>query len=69
MADYWGVDESDQSEEAWLERDRNFGAYIQPLVDAFVVAGEKMKLAVEEEERQEVAELEELWGLPATSRL
>jgi hypothetical protein len=68
MADYWGVDEDDDSEEAWLERDRHFGAYIQPLVDAFVVAGESMKRAVEEDERQEVAELEEMWSLSATSR-
>jgi hypothetical protein len=68
MADYWGVDEDDDSEEAWLVRDRNFGAHIQPLVNAFGVAVENMKRAVEEEERQEVAELEEMWSLPATSQ-
>jgi len=38
MADYWGVDENDDPEEPWLERDRRFGAHIQPLVDAFIAA-------------------------------
>jgi hypothetical protein len=48
MADYWGVDENDDSEEAWLERDRNFEAHIQPLADGFSAAVEDMKRAVEE---------------------
>ena len=68
MADYWGVDENDDSEEAWAIRDRNFGAHIQPLVDAFGVAVENMKRAVEEEDREEVAQLEAIWNLPASAR-
>jgi hypothetical protein len=68
MADYWGVDENDDSEEAWLERDRNFGAHIQPLVDGFRAAAQDMKRAAEEEDRQEVAQLEEMWSLPATAQ-
>jgi hypothetical protein len=68
MADYWGVDWSDQSEEAWLERDRRFGAHIQPLVDAFGEAVDAMKRAVEEEEREEAAQLEEIQNLPTIAQ-
>jgi hypothetical protein len=68
MADYWGVDENDDSEEAWLVRDRNFGAHIQPLVDGFHDAAAEMKQAAEEEDRQEVAQLEEVWSLPVTGQ-
>jgi hypothetical protein len=68
MADYWGVDEDDDSEEAWLVRDRNFGAHIQPLVDGFRVAAQNMKREAEEEDRQEVAQLENVWSLPAPAQ-
>jgi hypothetical protein len=64
MADYWGVDENDDSEEAWLIRDINFGKHIQPLVDAFGEAVERMARAVEQEEREELAQLVEIRSLP-----